>query len=36
VREVAAWGGNVEDWVPAHVADALREKFPQLERRLAG
>jgi pantetheine-phosphate adenylyltransferase len=33
VREVAAWGGNVEDWVPAHVAEALRQK---LDRRLAG
>lgn len=26
VREVAAWGGAVEDWVPAHVARALRER----------
>jgi pantetheine-phosphate adenylyltransferase len=24
VREVAAWGGSVDDWVPAHVAEALR------------
>lgn len=27
IREVAAWGGSVEDWVPAHVAEALRERF---------
>lgn len=33
VREIAAWGGNVEDWVPAHVAEALRQK---LDRRLVG
>ena len=33
VREIAAWGGNVEDWVPPHVAEALRAK---LDRRLAG
>lgn len=33
IREIAAWGGNVEDWVPAHVAEALRQK---LDRRLAG
>jgi pantetheine-phosphate adenylyltransferase len=26
IREVAAWGGSVEDWVPAHVAEALRER----------
>ena len=26
VREVAAWGGSVDDWVPAHVAEALRER----------
>lgn len=27
VREVAAWGGAVDDWVPAHVATALRARF---------
>lgn len=27
VREVAAWGGSVEDWVPPHVAEALRARF---------
>ncbi len=27
VREVAAWGGAVDDWVPAHVAEALRARF---------
>lgn len=27
VREVAAWGGAVDDWVPAHVAVALRARF---------
>lgn len=32
VREVAAWGGSVDDWVPAQVADALRTRF----RRSAG
>lgn len=26
VREVAVWGGRVDDWVPAHVAAALRER----------
>jgi pantetheine-phosphate adenylyltransferase len=26
VREVAAWGGAVEDWVPPHVAAALRAR----------
>ena len=26
VREIAAWGGAVEDYVPAHVAEALRER----------
>lgn len=26
VREIAAWGGAVEDYVPAHVADALRQR----------
>jgi len=30
VREVAAWGGDVEAWVPAHVARALRERSPRL------
>lgn len=30
VREIAAWGGAVEDYVPAHVAEALRERgLPQ-------
>ncbi len=27
VREVAAWGGPVDDWVPPHVAAALRERM---------
>lgn len=26
VREVAVWGGRVDDWVPPHVATALRER----------
>jgi pantetheine-phosphate adenylyltransferase len=26
VREVAAWGGSVDDWVPPHVAAALRDR----------
>jgi pantetheine-phosphate adenylyltransferase len=26
VREVAVWGGRVDDWVPAHVAAALRNR----------
>jgi pantetheine-phosphate adenylyltransferase len=26
VREVAAWGGAVDDWVPPHVAAALRAR----------
>ncbi len=26
VREVATWGGPVDDWVPAQVATALRER----------
>ena len=26
IREVAAWGGSVDDWVPAHVAEALRAR----------
>ncbi|HMN98836.1 MAG TPA: pantetheine-phosphate adenylyltransferase [Miltoncostaeaceae bacterium] len=26
VREVAAWGGSVDDWVPAYVAEALRAR----------
>jgi pantetheine-phosphate adenylyltransferase len=26
VREVAAWGGAVDDWVPVHVAHALRAR----------
>ena len=29
VREVAAWGGPVDDWVPPHVAVALRERLQQ-------
>lgn len=29
VREVAAWGGSVDDWVPALVADALRARRPR-------
>ncbi|HWH15286.1 MAG TPA: pantetheine-phosphate adenylyltransferase [Miltoncostaeaceae bacterium] len=32
VREVAAWGGDVDAWVPPHVADALRERFDQANR----
>ncbi len=28
VREVASLGGDVSSWVPAHVAQALRAKFP--------
>jgi pantetheine-phosphate adenylyltransferase len=27
VREVAAWGGAVDDWVPDHVAQAFRARF---------
>ena len=27
VREVAAWGGEVDAWVPPHVADALRRRM---------
>jgi pantetheine-phosphate adenylyltransferase len=27
VREIAAWGGPVESWVPPHVAVALAERF---------
>jgi pantetheine-phosphate adenylyltransferase len=27
VREVAAWGGAVDDWVPEHVAEAFRARF---------
>jgi pantetheine-phosphate adenylyltransferase len=26
VREVATWGGPVDDWVPAQVAEALRQR----------
>jgi pantetheine-phosphate adenylyltransferase len=26
VREVAAWGGDVDKWVPPHVAEALRAR----------
>lgn len=26
VREIAAWGGAVDDWVPPHVAQALRAR----------
>jgi len=29
VREVASLGGSVASWVPAHVAEALRAKFPR-------
>ncbi len=32
VREVAAWGGAVDDWVPPHVAEALRERHGQIAR----
>ncbi len=27
VREAAAWGADVSGWVPAHVADALRDRI---------
>lgn len=27
VREVAAWGGDVDAWVPAHVAPALKARM---------
>jgi pantetheine-phosphate adenylyltransferase len=27
VKEIAAWGGDLNSFVPDHVADALREKF---------
>ena len=26
VREVATWGGAVDDWVPPHVAEAFRAR----------
>jgi pantetheine-phosphate adenylyltransferase len=29
VREVAAWGGSVDDWVPPMVAEALRSRRPR-------
>lgn len=29
VREVAAWGGSVDDWVPSFVAEALRARRPR-------
>ena len=29
VREVAAWGGSVDDWVPAFDAEALRARRPR-------
>jgi pantetheine-phosphate adenylyltransferase len=29
VREVAAWGGSVDDWVPPIVAEALRARRPR-------
>jgi pantetheine-phosphate adenylyltransferase len=32
VREVASWGGNVDDWVPPHVAEALRRRGAGLDR----
>lgn len=32
VREVAAWGGNVDDWVPPHVAEALRDRRADIAR----
>lgn len=32
VREVASWGGNVDDWVPPHVAEALRGRGARLDR----
>ena len=27
VREAAAWGAAVDDWVPSHVAEALRDRL---------
>ncbi|MGB1526478.1 MAG: pantetheine-phosphate adenylyltransferase [Miltoncostaeaceae bacterium] len=27
VREAAAWGADISGWVPAHVADALRDRI---------
>ena len=27
VREAAAWGADVSGWVPAHVAEALRDRI---------
>ncbi len=27
VREAAAWGASVDDWVPPHVAEALRDRL---------
>lgn len=32
VREIASWGGNVDDWVPPHVAEALRGRGARLDR----
>lgn len=32
VREVAAWGGDVEAWVPAHVAPELRRRMAEAHR----
>jgi pantetheine-phosphate adenylyltransferase len=32
VREVASWGGNVDDWVPPNVAEALRRRGARLDR----
>ncbi len=32
VREIAAWGGNVDGWVPPHVAEALRGRGARLDR----
>lgn len=29
VREIAAWGGAVDDWVPPHVAAALRARHAE-------
>jgi pantetheine-phosphate adenylyltransferase len=30
VREVAAWGGDVDAWVPPYVADALRDRISRV------
>lgn len=32
VKEVAAWGGNIDDFVPSCVEEALKAKFPEVNR----